>query len=75
MDANHSQAGSFTVRGTFMTAPVNKNNSLIAVNGTNKTTGQGDICTQGIFRFSDFANPVTIAIVGGTGALKDAGGR
>jgi hypothetical protein len=52
--------------------------ALIAVNGTNRITGipssHGDICTQGLFRLSDFANAMVIAIVGGTGAFKNARG-
>ena len=52
--------------------------ALIAVNGTNRITGipnsRGDICTQGVFRLSDFAHAVIIAIVGGTGHFKNARG-
>ena len=46
----------------------------MAVNGTNRIMGRGDISTQGLFRFSDFVNPVTISIVGGTGDFKEARG-
>jgi hypothetical protein len=37
-------------------------------------SNRGDISTQGLFRFSDFINPVTLAIVGGTGDFKKARG-
>jgi len=77
LERNGTQVGSYTVRGTYMTTPVN-NDALIAVNGTNRITGiphrRGDICTQGVFRFTDFAHPVVIAIVGGTGHFKKARG-
>jgi hypothetical protein len=79
IDATGNQVGSFTVRGTFMKKLPHKD-AVVAINGTNRITsptiglGMGDICTQGVFRFSDFGAPVIIAIVGGTGAYKDASG-
>jgi hypothetical protein len=77
LERNGTQVGSYTVRGTYMTPLVN-GDALIAVNGTNKITGiprrRGTICTQGVFRITDFANPVVIAIVGGTGHFKKARG-
>jgi hypothetical protein len=78
-DANGNPRGSFSVRGTYLR--VFPNDALIAVNGTNKIAGTGpghpggDICTQGVFRFSDFSNPpVVIAIVGGTDEFRNARG-
>jgi hypothetical protein len=72
VDANGNQVGSFTVRGTFVKKLPHKN-AVVAINGTNRITGQGDICTQGVFRDFD-TPPVIIAIVGGTGQYKDARG-
>jgi hypothetical protein len=80
VNASGAQCGSFSGRGTFMTK-LRRGEAVVAVNGTNRITsptiglGQGDICTQGVFRFSDFKNPpVILAIVGGTGPYKDATG-
>jgi hypothetical protein len=46
---------------------------LDCVNGSNGINGRGHLY-PGVFRFSDFANPVTIAIVGRTNAFKNARG-
>ena len=77
LELNGSQVGTFTVRGTYMRI-LPDDDALIAINGTNRITGipdrRGDICTQGVFRFSDFAHPVIIAIVGGTDRFKNARG-
>jgi hypothetical protein len=77
LELSGTQVGTFTVRGTYMKILPNYD-ALIAVNGTNRITGipgsHGDICTQGLFRLSDFAKPVVIAIVGGTFDFKNAHG-
>lgn len=76
-DNTGAAVGSGTVRGTFMKI-LPAGDALIAVNGTDRITGgsgpHGDICIQGVFRLSDFAGPVIIAIVGGTGDFNHARG-
>src|SRR5512133_1166842 len=78
-DGNGNQRGSFTVRGTYKQL-FPPDDALIAFHGTNRISGTGpghpggDIGTQGVFRFSDFNNPVVIAIVGGTGEFSKARG-
>jgi hypothetical protein len=69
-----TQRGTFSVVGTILRAVPN-DDPLLAVNGTNRITGRGDISTQGLFRFSDFANPVIISIIGGTGDFKGHAAR
>ena len=76
-DTNGNQVGTATVRGTFMKVDP-PNDPLIAINETDRITGipgrQGNIGAQGVFRYSDLANPVAIAIIGGTGDFKNARG-
>jgi hypothetical protein len=67
------QRGTFSVIGHVARVFPN-NDPLMAVNGTNRITGRGDISTQGLFRFSAFVNPVIISIIGGTGDFKKARG-
>jgi hypothetical protein len=75
VDRRERQRGTFVVVGTVLQAVRNHDAlTLIAFHATNKITGRGDISSQGVFRFRDFAKPVTIAIVGGTGDFKKARG-
>src|SRR4029450_11701502 len=46
------QRGTFRVVGHVLSVFPN-NDPLMAVNGTNRITGRGDISTQGLFRFTD----------------------
>jgi hypothetical protein len=73
VNRNGIRRGTFSVVGHVLRVFPN-NDPLMSVNGTNRITGRGDISTQGLFRFSDFVNPVTISIVGGTGDFKKARG-
>lgn len=76
-DDNGNPVGSFNIRGTFMKVDP-PDDPLIAINETYRITGianrQGTICTQGVLRYSDLANPATIAIIGGTDHFKNARG-
>jgi hypothetical protein len=75
VDVGGNPVGSLTVRGTFMKVDP-PSDPLIAVNGTHRITGlpgsMGDICVQGVFRYSD--EPKIIAIIGGTDHFKNARG-
>jgi hypothetical protein len=75
VDASGITVGSLTVRGTFMKVDP-PSDPLIAANATHRITGlpgrQGDICVQGVFRYSD--EPKIIAIVGGTDHFRNARG-
>ena len=76
-DTNGNQVGTATVRGTFMKVDP-PDDLVISTSATNRSTGIPGrnelICTQGLFRCSDLANPVLFAMVGGTEHYKNARG-
>jgi hypothetical protein len=71
---NGVRRGTFSVVGHVVQIFPN-NDPLMAVNGTNRITGRGDISTQGLFRFSVASvSPVTLSIIGGTDDFNNARG-
>jgi hypothetical protein len=72
-DQNGNAAGSFVFRGTVVKVFPN-DDPMLSFEGNNTVTGRGVINTQGVVRFSQFSNPVTFAIVGGTGDFDKARG-
>jgi hypothetical protein len=72
-DQNGNQQGSFVFRGTVVKVFFN-DDPMISFQASNTLTGKGVIDTQGVVRFSQFNNPVTFAIVGGTGTFDKARG-
>jgi hypothetical protein len=72
VDRNGRQRGTLTVRGTIV-RDLGGGNALWSFQG-NINLKKGVINTQGGFRFSDLANGVTFAIVGGTRKYKRAHG-
>jgi hypothetical protein len=73
VDRNGNDRGRLTVRGTIVRKIGLAGDALWSFQGNIKLK-RGVINTQGVFQFSDLANGVTFAIVGGTGKYKKAHG-